>query len=149
MILEAYAQVPNQSLKFIGNWNNSEFGKELKNRFGVFNNIELIDPIYDLEQLFKLRSKAARYIHGHSAGGTNPSLVEMMFFDLPIYCFDCNYKRASTEDKAMYFSSSEHLVELLNTKNEDLTIAKQMLEVSKRRYTWSIVKQQYENLFND
>jgi glycosyltransferase involved in cell wall biosynthesis len=149
MILEAYAQVPNQSLKFIGNWNNSEFGKELKNRFGVFNNIELIDPIYDLEQLFKLRSKAARYIHGHSAGGTNPSLVEMMFFDLPIYCFDCNYNRASTEDKAMYFSSSEHLVELLNTKNEDLTIAKQMLEVSKRRYTWSIVKQQYENLFND
>jgi len=149
MILEAYAQVPNQSLKFIGNWNNSEFGKELKNRFGVFNNIELIDPIYDLEQLFKLRSKAARYIHGHSAGGTNPSLVEMMFFDLPIYCFDCNYNRASTEDKAMYFSSSEHLVELLNTKNEDLTIAKQMLEVSKRRYTWSIVKQQYENLFDD
>jgi glycosyltransferase involved in cell wall biosynthesis len=149
MILEAYAQVPNQSLKFIGNWNNSEFGKELKNRFGVFNNIELIDPIYDLEQLFKLRSKTARYIHGHSAGGTNPSLVEMMFFDLPIYCFDCNYNRASTEDKAMYFSSSEHLVELLNTKNEDLTIAKQMLEVSKRRYTWSIVKQQYENLFND
>ena len=149
MILEAYAQVPNQSLKFIGNWNNSEFGKELKNRFGVFNNIELIDPIYDLEQLFKLRSKAARYIHGHSAGGTNPSLVEMMFFDLPIYCFDCNYNRASTEDKAMYFSSSEHLVELLNTKNEDLTIAKQMLEVSKRRYTWSIVKQHYENLFDD
>jgi len=149
MILEAYAQVPNQPLKFIGNWNNSEFGKELKNRFGVFNNIELIDPIYDLDQLFKLRSKAARYIHGHSAGGTNPSLVEMMFFDLPIYCFDCNYNRASTQDKAMYFSSSEHLLQLLNTTNDDLTIAQQMLEIAKRRYTWSIVKQQYENLFND
>lgn len=149
MILEAYAQVPNQSLKFIGNWDNSEFGKELKNRFGVFNNIELIDPIYDLDQLFKLRSKAARYIHGHSAGGTNPSLVEMMFFDLPIYCFDCNYNRASTQDKAMYFSSSEHLLQLLNTTNDDLTIAQQMLEIAKRRYTWSIVKQQYENLFND
>ncbi len=147
MILEAFAQAPSQSLKFIGNWNNSEFGKDLKKRFGEFNNIELIDPIYDLEQLFELRSKAARYIHGHSAGGTNPSLVEMMFFDLPIYCFDCNYNRASTENKAVYFSSSEHLLKLLNTKNEDLIIAKQMLEISKRRYTWSIVKQQYENLF--
>lgn len=149
MILEAYAQEPNHHLKFIGNWNNSEFGKELKKHYDTFSNIELIDPIYDLDELFKLRSKAARYIHGHSAGGTNPSLVEMMFFDLPIYCFDCNYNRASTENKAMYFSSSEHLLQLLNTSNEDLTIAQKMLEIAKRRYTWAIVKQQYESLYDD
>lgn len=149
MILEAYAQAPSYPLKFIGNWNNSEFGKELKKQYEIFSNIELIDPIYALDELFKLRSKAVRYIHGHSAGGTNPSLVEMMFFDLPIYCFDCNYNRASTENKAMYFSSGEHLLQLLNTSNEDLAIAQEMLEIAKRRYTWVIVKQQYESLYDD
>jgi len=149
MVLAAYAQTPEHPLKFIGNWNNSEFGKELKKDYDNFSNIELIDPIYDLDELFQLRSNAVRYIHGHSAGGTNPSLVEMMFFDLPIYCFDCNYNRASTEDKAMYFSSSEHLLQLLNTSNEGSSISDEMLEIARRRYTWVIVKQQYENLFND
>lgn len=149
MILEAYAQVPNQPLKFIGNWNNSEFGVDLKKRYSTFSNIELIDPIYDLDKLFKLRSKAVRYIHGHSAGGTNPSLVEMMFFNLPIYCFDCNYNRASTEDKAMYFSSSDNLIQQLEMDADNAKNSAHMLEIAERRYTWVIVKQQYEDLFND
>ncbi|MFY8327046.1 DUF1972 domain-containing protein [Pseudoalteromonas sp. ZZD1] len=150
MILDAYSNAPDQHLKFIGNWNNSEFGKVLKSEYGSYNNIELIDPIYDLDELFKLRSKAARYIHGHSAGGTNPSLVEMMFFDLPIYCFDCNYNRASTQNSAIYFASSEHLIQHLSAaNNEDFTIAKSMKNIATKRYTWSIVKQQYESLFDD
>ncbi|WP_394193722.1 DUF1972 domain-containing protein [Pseudoalteromonas atlantica] len=149
MILNTYSQLPSKNLKFIGNWNNSEFGQHLKKQYSKFTNIEIIDPIYDLAELFKLRSKASSYMHGHSAGGTNPSLVEMMFFNLPIYCFDCNYNRASTENKASYFSSSEHLIKQLTADEGNEANAANMLEIAERRYTWRIVKQQYEGLFND
>lgn len=149
MILETFSQLPTRKLKFIGNWDNSEFGQDLKKRYNSFENIEIIDPIYDLAELFKLRSKAHAYIHGHSAGGTNPSLVEMMFFKLPIYCFDCNYNRASTENKAAYFSSSDNLIQQLEMDANNAKNSAHMLEIAKRRYTWVIVKQQYEDLFND
>lgn len=149
MILESFSQLPTKKLKFIGNWNNSEFGQSLKKRYSSFDNIEIVDPIYDLEELFKLRSKAHSYIHGHSAGGTNPSLVEMMFFNLPIYCFDCNYNRASTENKANYFFNSKSLMQQLASGEINKVNATNMLEIAERRYTWSIVKQQYEGLFND
>lgn len=149
MILDAYSKLPAKELKFIGNWNNSEFGKSLKKQYDGFENIEIIDPIYDLDELFKLRNKANSYIHGHSAGGTNPSLVEMMFFNLSIYCFDCNYNRASTENKAIYFSSSDDLIKQLTTEKNNIESAGNMQEIAERRYTWAIVKQEYEGLFND
>ena len=148
MILEAFAKTPERKLKFIGNWNNSSFGKELKEQYSMLKNIEIIDPIYDIAELFEIRNKASLYIHGHSAGGTNPSLVEMMFFEIPIYCFDCNYNRASTEDKANYFSSAHSLRELL-VETENPGRGTDMLEIARTRYTWDIVKSQYEALFND
>ena len=148
MILKAFSETPTENLKFIGNWDKSEFGQQLKKEYSAFPNIVIIDPIYDTEALFEIRQKASRYIHGHSAGGTNPSLVEMMFFEIPIYCFDCNYNRASTEDKACYFSSVVSLKELLvGPLSRDN--GKDMLEIAQRSYTWEIVKAQYEELFND
>jgi putative lipase involved disintegration of autophagic bodies len=49
-------------------------------------------------------------VHGHSAGGTNPSLVEAMNFGLPILAFDCVYNRATTEDKCKYWKTAEDIV---------------------------------------
>ena len=149
MILKAFSTLPEKKLQFVGNWDNSSFGRSLKQEYSVFDNIEIIDPIYNLHQLYELRSRANLYLHGHSAGGTNPSLVEMMFFGIPIFCFDCNYNRASTEDKANYFSSSKDLVELINDTNAVVNeqIGSNMKEIAERRYTWEIIKQQYEDLF--
>ena len=146
MILEAFSKTPTL-LKFVGNWNNSDFGKRMKKQFASFDNIELIDPIYDIETLAVLRASCSFYVHGHSAGGTNPSLVEMMHFAKPIICFDCNYNRASTEDKATYFSDSTDLVNTINQSNA-LDNGQAMLEVAERRYTWNIVRKQYFDTFN-
>lgn len=143
MILDAFSQKKDKKIKFIGNWNNSEFGQKLKTKFLGCSNIELIDPIYDLDELFEIRKNASLYIHGHSAGGTNPSLVEMMFFDIPILCFDCNYNRASTEDKSHYFGTKEEILLLLQGE----LASNGMKEIAERRYTWRIVKKQYEDLF--
>jgi glycosyltransferase involved in cell wall biosynthesis len=146
LILKSFSQT-NKRLQFIGNWNNSAFGKEMKKKYSQYINIEIVDPIYELSELFKIRMKCSLYVHGHSAGGTNPSLVEMMHFSKPITAFDCNYNRASTENKANYFSNENELIEQIKA-NSFTTNSAEMLEIAKRRYTWDIVKKQYFTLFN-
>ncbi|MBB1372610.1 DUF1972 domain-containing protein [Pseudoalteromonas sp. SR45-4] len=146
LILESFSKT-NKSLKFIGNWNNSEFGCLMKSKYQQYSNIEIIDPIYEIETLFDIRQKCSFYVHGHSAGGTNPSLVEMMHFGKPIFAYDCNYNRASTEDRAQFFESTDALVKLINSP-VSVENASNMKEIAKRRYTWQIVKQQYFNLFS-
>lgn len=141
MILNAFSRT-SKPLKFIGNWSNSDFGRKMKEKYSSFANIEIVDPIYDIEKLSELRASCSFYVHGHSAGGTNPSLVEMMHFAKPIMCFDCNYNRASTEDKAAFFSDSADLIVNINTE-KDFANGQAMLEIAQRRYTWDIVRNQY------
>lgn len=145
MILSAFSQTQ-KKIKFVGNWGSSEFGRTMRERFESFDNIEIIEPIYDISTLFEMRRNCSYYVHGHSAGGTNPSLVEMMHFNKNIMAFDCNYNRATTEDKCRYFKSEDELI----AKTESIGNAdhgKVMREIAQRRYTWKIVKQQYFNLF--
>ena len=144
MILEAFSQV-DKRLKFIGNWNNSEFGLSMKLKYSKFSNIEIIDPIYDLERLAEIRASCSFYVHGHSAGGTNPSLVEMMHFGKSIICFDCCYNRASTENMAAFFSDTISLVNSINTEC-NVSNGDSMLEIAQRRYTWDVVRKQYFNV---
>lgn len=145
LILESFSQ-SNKNLKFIGNWNNSDFGIEMKAKYQKFENIDIVDPVYAIEILFEIRQKCSFYVHGHSAGGTNPSLVEMMHFGKAIFAFDCNYNRASTEERAQFFENTDELVRLINSP-VDTANASNMKEIAERRYTWQIVKQQYFNLF--
>lgn len=144
MILESFS-INGEQLKFIGNWSNSAYSRRLRQKYNKFTNIELIDPIYDVEELFIYRSKCKGYIHGHSAGGTNPSLVEMMHFNTSIFCFDCSYNRESTENNAFYFANKNQLTDhILNLRVSNGGI---MRDIASRRYTWEIVKRQYEDLF--
>lgn len=148
MILEAFKGTSHH-LKFVGNWNASEFGRELKEKFQNEDNIELLDPIYDLDELFELRSRCSLYLHGHSAGGTNPSLVEMMHFETPIFAFDCSFNRYSTENKAQYFDSVQALKVLLMRDDKDVLKknALNMKEIADRRYTWAEISRLYETTY--
>lgn len=148
MILESFKGT-SQHLKFVGNWNASEFGRALKEKFQNENNIELLDPIYNLDELFKLRSGCSLYLHGHSAGGTNPSLVEMMHFETPIFAFDCSFNRYSTENKAQYFDSVQALKVLLKRDDKDVlkNNALNMKEIADRRYTWAEISRLYETTY--
>ena len=90
------------NLVLVGNWKNSQYGSSLRLRYGKIKNIIMLDSIYDQNVLNQLRSNCDLYIHGHSAGGTNPSLVEAMCLGLPILCYDVNYNVETTKS-ALYF----------------------------------------------
>lgn len=143
VIIEAFSKT-DKKLIYIGNWERSEYGKELKEKHSKCPNINIHTPEYDLDTLYVLRSNAELYIHGHSAGGTNPSLVEAMFFGKPILAFDVIYNRATTFDKAYYFNNAEELTELLKSGEKD---GQAMLQIAQENYTWKKIASQYEELY--
>lgn len=148
-ILEAFSRMPDKNILFIGNWDKSAYGKEMRERYSAFPNIKIQSAVYDLRDLNALRSNCKFYLHGHSAGGTNPSLVEAMFFAKPIIAFDCIYNRESTENRANYFSSADELVKIINDTTLDFNDnASSMQEIAGHRYRWETIARQYEKLYH-
>ena len=74
--------------------------KSLKKQYSNYDNIFLINAIYEQRELDIIRFTAFCYIHTHSACGTAPSLVEAMYLGLPVFSFDVPANRATTENKA-------------------------------------------------
>ena len=150
MIFEAFnnASLP---LVFIGNWNTSKYGNNLKARFGNQGNIILLDAIYEQKELNKIRSNCSLYIHGHSAGGTNPSLVEAMNLGLPIFCYASGFNENTTEYKAFYFNSKTQLHKLVETIDEiELQrLRNEMKLIAERRYKWNLIAEKYAACFNN
>lgn len=146
IILNSFSR-SQEKLKIIGNWKSSEYGLKLREEFSNISNIELIDPIYDLNALFEFRMKCKAYVHGHSAGGTNPSLVEMMHFQKPIILFDCSYNRSTIENQGLYFKNSEQLLGLIKTDSFFLINTLKIKEIANDKYSWKKIREQYQDIF--
>lgn len=148
MILKAFGANPAMPLVFIGNWDNSAFGRSLRQQYADVRHLHLVDPIYDTGVLRSIRGNASVYVHGHSAGGTNPSLVEMMHFGLPVLAYECDFNRFTTEDRALFFQSAEQLQAKVAglTADEASAVGAVMLEIAQRRYNWAAVGREYFTL---
>lgn len=143
MTLEAFS-FTNHKLVFIGNWNRNEYSKGLRKKYSKYKNIQMLDSIYDLDILHVLRKNMRFYIHGHSAGGTNPSLVEAMFFGRPILAYDVLYNNATTFHKAHYYKDSQGLKRLLG---KELPTGDEMKQLAWKHYTWEKIAKEYEALY--
>ncbi|MCB1773679.1 MAG: glycosyltransferase, partial [Gammaproteobacteria bacterium] len=150
MMLEAFASDSSRSLVAVGNWQRTKYGRSLVRRYAGNPQIRLLEPIYDLGRLKALRAGARLYVHGHSAGGTNPSLVEAMQFGIPVFAYDCVFNRSSTEERALFFRTSTELRALLDKVDEATLaqVANDMQAIARRRYTWSAVADQYYALLD-
>lgn len=146
MVLQGFADFNALPLVVIGNWQNSAYGRDLVARFGDHPNLHLIDPIYDLQTLFDVRRNADVYVHGHSAGGTNPSLVEVMHFGVPILAFDCSFNRYTTQDAATYFTDAADLTAQL--ENGVPPNGSKMREIAEQCYTWDVIGAAYFDLMH-
>lgn len=126
----------------VGNWNHSSYSQNLRRRYENDERLLLLDQIYDSDRLAQLRESCGVYIHGHSVGGTNPSLVEMLFYDCQILCFDVIFNRYTAGNSASYFNSIDALANLINNNEVDLCAR----HLSRKRYASSSIVDQYLKL---
>lgn len=148
LLIEAFKKVPNQKVVIVSNWNISDYGVNLYNdNYNKYGNIILLKAIYEPRELNIIRSNAKAYIHSHSLCGTAPSLVEAMSLGLPVFAFDVQTNRFTTENKAKYFKNSSELVKILNdiSNSELLKIKNRMLDIANRRYTWKRITNLYQD----
>ena len=104
--------------------------------------------MYDQELLDQLYAHAVTYTHGHSVGGTNPSLLRAMGAGAPVLAFDCEFTREVTDNRAQYWSTAEDYTALVDNLN--LEQLKEMGNTLQDRvattYQWDAIADQYEQL---
>lgn len=148
MILEAFMHQNELPIVIVGNWDNSVYGKKLRDKYKNISNIVLLDAIYDRDILDVLRSNCALYIHGHSAGGTNPSLAEAMYLSLPVFAFASGYNEHTTERKALYFRNAKELCELVRQFRQLplKEIGSNMKSIANEKYLWKTIAAKYKEV---
>ncbi|MBN1951513.1 MAG: DUF1972 domain-containing protein [Bacteroidales bacterium] len=109
LILDAFCELPDIPLIVISNASQTRYGRFLLKKYGGKKNIMLKEAIYDKGLLQAYRSHCKLYLHGHMAGGTNPSLVEALYSKLKIIAADNPFNRVTTHDSAYYFNDKESL----------------------------------------
>tara|TARA_B100001109_G_C18863853_1_gene475661 strand:+ start:303 stop:1391 length:1089 start_codon:yes stop_codon:yes gene_type:complete len=147
-ILKAFRALKKE-LVLVGNWYDSNYGIEIWREFHQEPTINLIHPIYNQSSLDSLRSNCEIYIHGHSAGGTNPSLVEAMYLGLPILCFDVSFNRNTMGGRGNFFKDEDSLIKLLQKNTFDNELISFHKSYAKEHYTWESIASQYYNLFTE
>ena len=108
--------IHNHKLYIVGK-ENDYFLKIIKPKIENFKNIIFLGPIYDRSKLFKYWKCADYYIHGHSVGGTNPTLIEALSLKLPIIAYNCMFNQKILNNYGSYFKTSNDLVSLIKSGN--------------------------------
>jgi len=110
--------------------------------------IRMVGGIYDQDLLNQLYGNASTYIHGHSVGGTNPSLLRAMGCGAPVLAFDCVFNREVTNEQALFWSDARELAAQFGSL--DRTQLEAFATAGRQRitefYQWEKVTDDYERL---
>lgn len=147
MIIEGYlnSQQPHE-LIIIGSLN--KYGKLWKKRYRG-KKIRFIGAVYDKKVLNNLRYFSKYYFHGHSVGGTNPSLLEAMACNCSIVAHNNIFNKAVLGDDADYFLSEEEMSSTLQqalTEARSLQRKKNNINKIETIYNPTKIANAYENL---
>lgn len=146
MIMDAMTRPGMMNFVIIGNWDGNQYARDLKEQCLRYKNVHMLDPIYDQAILDQFRSNCAVYIHGHSAGGTNPSLIEAMSLQLLTFAFDVNYNKSIIKRSSQFFSSPgdlSQLVKAFNVANQEESTNRAIAFLSEC-YFWKNISTSYQ-----
>lgn len=156
MIKEFMKSKTKKDFVLITNVEKNKFYDELKEKTHFENDerIKFVGTVYDQELIKKIRENAFAYLHGHSVGGTNPSLIEALASTELNLLYDVGFNREVGEDGALYWSLNEN--NLSNMINELENINKEKIETysekAKKRifeqYSWKKIIKDYEGILN-
>ncbi|MBL7874119.1 MAG: DUF1972 domain-containing protein [Cyclobacteriaceae bacterium] len=128
----------------------NRFGTKLVLKYKEYSFIRFMGPLYDIIQLNNLRYFSNIYFHGHSVGGTNPSLLEAMASNSLICANENVFNLAILEKDAYYFKTAIDVARVLKSVQKDGNEMKKMfnnIDKINSTYNWSKVNSQYQELF--
>ncbi|RIV44605.1 DUF1972 domain-containing protein [Flagellimonas pelagia] len=124
----------------------TKYGEYLKDKFSENKNIRFFGGIYNQNHLDNLRYFSNIYFHGHSVGGTNPSLLEAMASNAFIVANDNVFNKSILNDEAFYFKNSEDVAKLLQLKKDDyIELGSKNQDKIASLYSWDRINEHYEN----
>jgi glycosyltransferase involved in cell wall biosynthesis len=133
----------------VGN-HNTKYGTKLKKKYLSNKCISFVGGIYEKEKLDSLRKYAKRYFHGHTVGGTNPSLLEAMALGCSIVSHNNPFNASVLRNYCEYFTRFNDISRIimkcekheLKNPNRENCIA-----VIKENYSWEKVLDKHEQFF--
>ena len=120
-------------------------------KYSSFEHIHFLGGVYNQNHLDNLRYFSNLYFHGHSVGGTNPSLLEAMASNSLIIAHENIFNQSILENDAYYFSTSDEIQSYLSTikkQYETLKISRNFEKI-KRDFNWELINGKYLELFEN
>jgi rhamnosyltransferase len=155
-IIDGYANSrSNRPLLVVGNFTSERYEEHVErlgSELDVADRVHLLGGIYDRVLLDCIRGGCFAYIHGHSVGGTNPSLLEVMSMSKVVLAFDTGFNREVGGESILYFRDSADLammitrVELAYQSFVPIgALARQRISVN---YNWDKLMEDYALIFS-
>ena len=138
----------NYPLVIIGSTKN-DYGQYLLKNYSAAS-VQFIGAIYDQKIVNALRHFSTIYFHGHSVGGTNPSLLEAMACGCTLAAHDNKFNKAILADDAAYFSGANDITNIINDPPHQDIISqwrKSNIEKVRTTYNWKKIISGYETIF--
>lgn len=142
----------NQTFLVVGG-HHTTYGKYLKNKYKANRYITFLGGIYDIKKLNNLRFFSNLYFHGHTVGGTNPSLLEAMASGSLICANDNIFNKAILGQDATYFRTATDVAEALMYVDYKSSKYQQMIQNNMKKidgfYNWERIIELYIAHFNE
>jgi glycosyltransferase involved in cell wall biosynthesis len=134
-------------LILIGKYKDHQFGADLQKKYDS-DRIRFWGPVFDLHLLNNLRYFSNLYFHGHSVGGTNPSLLEAMASYALIMAHDNVFNKSILEEDAFYFTSASDIAAVLDRqvdREEKRFMIENNADKIRNLYSWEHIINLLEN----
>jgi len=151
MILDGYihSKCPDPLL-VVGNMV-TKYASDLIEKYGHDKRVRFMGGIYNQNDLNNLRYFAKYYFHGHSVGGTNPSLLEAMASSVYIVAHGNEFNKAVLGDDGSFFLNRDEVTRFVDNFKKDQKVPAAIasnLEKVKSKYNWKLIADAYEKLFH-
>lgn len=149
MILEGMSRSSALEKFFVVGNTQNKFGTYLRERYQKDPRIIFTGPIYDVRTVNNLRYFSNLYFHGHSVGGTNPSLIEAMGCHCLIAAHDNEFNRGVLGEDAYYFKNAETVRQLVEKEKKQKVpnnFVAANYEKVKQHYSWEKIVEGYERV---
>jgi glycosyltransferase involved in cell wall biosynthesis len=151
MVLEGIVVSNDTTPMLVVGKHETKYGEYLKDKYKNHLQIRFIGGLYNIDHLNNLRYYSKIYFHGHSVGGTNPSLLEAMASGALIAAHNNDFNKGVLKKNAYYFSTPQEVAALLMTlvKGDNLEIIQNNAAAIEQEFNWEKINGDYLQFFEE